>query len=133
MYKGTISASTTLTANTTIPFATILNTNDNTQPINNGAVALKNTGYYNVQASVTVTGYTASSPIAIQLYDGETPIAESIASVMGSSTNTNAVTLTTPMVPIRVVRAISNYATISARVNGGATASAGVMSIEKVR
>ena len=40
MYKGTITTSTAVTANQNIPFNTILNTNSNTDPSENGVTKL---------------------------------------------------------------------------------------------
>ena len=45
MYKGTITTSTAVTANQDIPFNTILNTNTNTDPSENGVIKIRKSGF----------------------------------------------------------------------------------------
>lgn len=78
MYKGTITTSTAVTANQDIPFNTILNTNTNTDPSENGVIKIRKSGFYNTQASVVISGYTASTEISLQLFANGKAIDESI-------------------------------------------------------
>ena len=128
MYKGNITTPTALTAGSIIPFATMWNTNRNTNPIGNGAVEIRTPGYYDVALMATVTGVTVS-PVAIQLYDGETPIAESVAETdITATTGIHTVNITDT---IRLIpNDINTFARLSARVSGDATISSAVITIE---
>lgn len=131
MYKGKIITDTTLTTDAIIPFITEWNTNSNTHPVGNGAVELKASGYYDVNVMATVTGITVS-PFAIQLFDGDTPIAESLAETdITATTGIHTVNITDT---IRVLPNVDNtFATLSVRVSGVGTISSANMTIEKRR
>lgn len=128
MYKGTITTPTALTTGSIIPFVTAWNTNRNTNPVGNGAVELRTPGYYDVALMATVTGVTVS-PVAIQLYDGETPIAETVAETDITATtgiHTVNITDTIHVLP----SAVDTFARLSARVSGDATISSAIMTLE---
>lgn len=128
MYKGNITTSTALLTDNVIPFVTVWNTNRNTNPVGNGAVELRASGYYDVNVMATLTGVTVS-PIAIQLYDGETPIAETLAETdITATTGIHTVNITDT---IRVLpNAVDSFARLSVRVGGDATVNNAVMTIE---
>lgn len=117
-----------MTAGNKIPFVTAWNTNRNTNPTGDGTVELRTAGYYDVALMATVTGVT-TSPIAIQLYDGETPIAETEAETdINATTGIHTVNITDT---IRVLpNAVDTFARLSARVSGAVTISNAVMTIE---
>lgn len=117
-----------LTAGNIIPFATVWNTNRNTNPTGDGAVELRAPGYYDVALMATVTGVT-TSPIAIQLYDGETPIAETEAETdINATTGIHTVNITDT---IKVLpNAVDSYARLSARVSGAVTITNAILTIE---
>jgi len=117
-----------LTAGSIIPFTTAWNTNRNTNPLGNGAVELRAAGYYDVTLMATLTGVTVS-PVTVQLYDGETPIAETVAETdITATTGIHTVNITDT---IRVVPNITDtYARLSARVGGDATIANAVLTIE---
>lgn len=127
-FKGFITTPTALTADNIIPFVTAWNTNRNTNPIGNGVVELRASGYYDVSVMATVTGVT-TSPIAIQLYDGETPIAETVAETdINATTGIHTVNITDT---IRVLpNVVDSYARLSVRVSGDVTISSAIMTIE---
>lgn len=85
-------------------------------------------GYYDVALMATVTGVTVS-PIAIQLYDGETPIAETVAETdITATTGIHTVNITDTL---RVLpNIVDSYARLSARVSGDATIANAVITIE---
>lgn len=128
MYKGNITTPTVLTTDAIIPFNTVWNTNRNTVPLANGEIQLRASGYYDVALMATVTGVTVS-PIAIQLYDGDTPIAETVAETdITATTGIHTVNISDT---IRVIPNIDNtYARLSARVSGDATISSANITVE---
>ena len=144
-YKGTITTPAALTAGNIIPFTTAWNTNRNTNPVGDGSVELRAAGYYDVAVMATVTGVTVS-PIAIQLYDGETPIAETEAeteteiaepeeteteSVVPEETETTGIHTVNITDTIRVLpNAVDTFARLSARVSGAVTISNAVLTVE---
>lgn len=129
MYKGQIITDTALTTDAIIPFTTVWNTNANTRPVGNGAVELRTSGFYDVNVMATVTGITVS-PFAIQLFDGDTPIAESLAETdITATTGIHTVNITDV---IRVLpNVIDSFARLSVRVSGVGTVSTANMTIEK--
>lgn len=129
MYKGQIIADTTLTTDAIIPFVTVWNTNGNTRPVGNGAVELTTSGFYDIDVMATVTGVTVS-PFAIQLFDGDTPIAESLAETdITATTGVHTVNITDT---IRVIpNMVDSFARLSVRVSGASTINTAVMTIEK--
>lgn len=129
MYKGRI-ASTTVTANTNIPFANVWNTNANTAyDSTNDAIGLLTAGYYDVMVNLVVTG-SAGANISAQLYVNDVAVPESIATV-DITANTGIETLTV-FDTIRVVHTpIPEFADVSVRLSGNATISSGVITIEK--
>lgn len=128
MYKGIISANTAVTANSNVPFVTVFNTNDSTSSSTAGVVDIKRAGYYDVVARLTVTGSTATS-ISAQLYANGVAIGEAIATSAIVAT-TGVATLVIPDV-LRVVRSDAGFANISVRLNGNATVTSGLLTIEK--
>lgn len=128
MYKGNITTPTVLTTGSAIPFVTVWNTNRNTVPIGSGEVQLRGSGYYDVSVMATISGVTVS-PIIIQLYDGDTPIAETVAETdITATTGVHTVNITDT---IKVIPSIDNtYARLSVRVGGDATINSAVMTIE---
>lgn len=128
MYKGNITNPTVLTTDAIIPFNTVWNTNKNTVPSGTGEVELRTAGYYDVAVMATVTGVTVS-PIAIQLYDGDEPIAETVAETdITATTGIHTVNITDT---IHVVPSIlPTFAKLSVRVGGDVTISSAVMTIE---
>ena len=128
MYKGNITTPTVLTTDAIIPFNTVWNTNRNTVPIGNGEIELRASGYYDVSLMATITGVTVS-PISIQLYDGDEPIAETVAETdITATTGIHTVNITDT---IKVLPNIINtYARLSARVNGNATINSAALTIE---
>jgi hypothetical protein len=133
MYKGTITTSTAVTANQDIPFNTILNTNTNTDPSENGVIKIRKSGFYNTQASVVISGYTASTEISLQLFANGKAIDESIVSTVAGATNTNPLTLTTAIIPVNVQPYNANIADISVKLSGPATITSGVFTIEQLK
>lgn len=129
MYKGQIITDTTLATDATIPFVTVWNTNLNTKPTGNGSVQLTTGGFYDVNVMATVSGITVS-PFAIQLFDGDTPIAESLAETdITATTGIHTVNITDT---IRVIpNVVDSFATLSVRVSGVSTINSAVMTIEK--
>lgn len=129
MYKGQIITDTALATDATIPFVTVWNTNINTNPTGNGSVQLRTSGFYDVNVMATVSGITVS-PFAIQLFDGDTPIAESLAETdITATTGIHTVNITDT---IRVLpNVIDSFATLSVRVSGTSTINSAVMTIEK--
>lgn len=129
MYKGHIITETALATDAIIPFVTVWNTNNNTRPIGNGAVELATSGYYDVDVMATVSGITVS-PFAIQLFDGETPIAEALAETdITATTGIHTVNITDTL---RVVpNVVDSIARLSVRVSGASTINTAVMTIEK--
>lgn len=129
MYKGNITTATTLAADAVIPFVTVWNTNNNTKPLGNGSVELNTSGYYDVNVMATVSGVTVS-PFAIQLFDGEEPIAETLAETdITATTGIHTVNINDTL---RVVpNALDTIARLSVRVNGAATINTAVLTIEK--
>ena len=128
MYKGNITNTTVLTADNIIPFNTVWNTNRNTVPVGNGEIELRAAGYYDVAIMATITGVTVS-PIAIQLYDGDTPIAETVAETDITATtgiHTVNITDTIHVLP----NAVNTFARISVRVAGDATIESANITIE---
>lgn len=128
MYKGNITAPTVLATDDIIPFNTVWNTNRNTVPAGTGEVELRTAGYYDVAVMATVTGVTVS-PIAIQLFDGDEPIAETVAETdITATTGIHTVNITDT---IRVVpNILPTFARLSVRVGGDVTISSAVMTIE---
>ena len=133
MYKGTITTNTTVTANQNIPFNTILNTNVNTDPSENGVIKVRKSGFYNIEASVIVTGYTASTEISLQLFANGKAIDESIVSIMAGATNTDPITLTTALVPVNVQPYNANIADVSVKLSGAATITSGIFTIQQLK
>lgn len=129
MYKGNITTPTVLTTDSIIPFNTVWNTNANTVPVGNGEVELRTSGFYDVSIMATVTGVTVS-PIAIQLFDGDEPIAETVAETdITATTGIHTLNITDT---IRVIpNIVRTFARISARVGGDATISSANITIEK--
>lgn len=128
MYKGIISAPTALTEGAIIPFNTVWNTNSNTRAVGDGSVELRASGYYDVAVMVTVTGVTVS-PISIQLFDGETPIAETLAETdITATTGIHTVNIsdTIKVLPF----ADNSFARLSVRVSGVATVNNAILTIE---
>ena len=128
MYKGQIITDTALATDATIPFVTVWNTNVNTRPTGNGSVELRTSGFYDVNVMATVSGITVS-PFAIQLFDGDTPIAESLAETDITATtgiHTVNITDTIHVVP----NILPTFARLSVRVGGDVTISSAVMTIE---
>ena len=128
MYKGNIITDTALATDATIPFVTVWNTNVNTNPTGNGSVQLRTSGFYDVNVMATVSGITVS-PFAIQLFDGDTPIAESVAETdITATSGIHTVNITDT---IRVLpNAVNTYARLSARVSGDATINSAALTIE---
>lgn len=131
MYKGTITTGTAVAAATDIPFITQLNTNAHTAG-KNGEVRINSTGYYEANASVVITGYTASTAISLQLYADGVAIPEAIATSVPGSTTTSAVTLAVHDI-IRVLPDNFDIAKLTARLSGAATVESGVFTLSKIR
>lgn len=89
---------------------------------------LRTPGYYDVSVMATVTGVTVS-PIAIQLFDGDTPIADAIAETdITATTGIHTVNITDT---IRVVpNLVNTFARLSVRVGGDATIESANITIE---
>lgn len=131
MYKGTITTATAVTAGTDIPFVTKLNTNQHTAA-RNGEVRINSTGYYQADASVVITGYTASTAISLQLYADGVAIPEAIATAVPGSTTTSQITLPVHDI-IRVLPDNFDIAKLSARLSGAATIESGIFTLSKMR
>lgn len=130
MYKGVITASTAVAANANVPFVTVLNTNDSTASSTAGVVDIRKAGYYDIDASVTVTGSTATS-ITAQLYANGVAIDEAVATSAIVAT-TGVATLVIPDV-LRVIRSETGIANVSVRLSGAATVTSGVLTVKKLR
>lgn len=128
MYKGVITANTSVAANANVPFVTVFNTNDSTSSGTAGIVDIKKAGYYDIIASVTVTGTTATS-ITAQLYANGVAVDEAVAT-SAIVASTGVATLVIPDV-LRVIRSETGIANVSIRLNGAATVTSGVLMIEK--
>lgn len=128
MYKGIITTPTALTTDAIIPFRTVWNTNNNTRAVGDGSVELRASGYYDVNVMATISGVTVS-PIAIQLFDGETPIVETLAETDITATtgiHTVNITDTIKVIPY----ADDSFAKLSVRVSGVATIENAILTIE---
>lgn len=132
MYKGNITAATTVAANTNIPFNTVWNTNGNTAyNAATDSVEFRKAGYYNVNAILNVTG-VAASPVSIAFYANGQIIAETTESAdVAPTTGLYALEVkdTIKVEPTMV----NDFANISIRANQNITVSNAVFTVEKVR
>lgn len=132
MFKGNIVTATTVTAGTNIPFVVDWNTNNNTRyDITTNAIEFLNGGKYNVNVLLNLTG-TAGTTISAQLYANGVAIPETLAGAeLTASTGILALTIVDT---INVANILNNQlANISVRLNGNATVSNGLITVEKVR
>lgn len=85
MFKGTLIADTAITAGQNIPINAYINTNNNTE-YNNGVIAIKNAGYYEIFANIVVTG-VAVGDITLQMYNNGVALPEATAIATSTSTS----------------------------------------------
>lgn len=85
MFKGTLIADTAITAGQNIPINAYINTNNNTE-YNNGVIAIKNAGYYEIFANIVVTS-VAVGDISLQMYNNGVALPEAIATATSTSTS----------------------------------------------
>lgn len=131
MYKGIVKNDVTVTANSNIPFTTVINSNGNTTPINNSnAIAINTTGYYNIVTSLIVTDIATTSVTANILADGNV-----IATVTSDITaDTGTISMVIPDVERVAVAPTTNKVNIAVQISGAGTIVAGSkLIIEKVR
>ena len=132
MYKGIITASTTITANTNIPFVTELNTNRNTSyDATSNAVDIVTSGLYNIDVTINLTGI-AEGDIGLNLLGDGIVLPESVVSATSTATS-DAISLnihdTIRVTPDSGV----THATIALQATEDATIQNAVLTIEKVR
>lgn len=127
MYKGIIDTLTTVAANTDIPFRTVLNTNWKTSA-NNGAVSIRDQGYWNAKAQINFTGVTGE--IVAQFYDDGVAIPDTAWSI--DATNTDNLTATILDV-LKVVRSYGvDFAKLSVRLSVATTINRAVFIIDEL-
>lgn len=132
MFKGNITTATAVTADTNIPFVVIWNTNGNTRyNTQNNSIEITNPGYYNVSVLLNVTG-SANATIGAQLFADDVAIAETLAET--------TITATTGLANIEIVDTIRvrpnetfSFADLSVQLDGAATITNAVITVEKVR
>lgn len=130
MYKGVITTPIAVTASTTIPFITELNTNAETVA-DNGAVKLRTTGYKNLFVNAVLTGLAEGS-VTLQVFSNGVAIPEAIATV----TSTGATDVITASIQ-DVLKVIPNGslqdAVLTVQLSVDGTINSAVFGVQKVR
>lgn len=129
MYKGIITTSTIVSANTNIPFNTVWNTNGNTSyNATNNTVSFLTPGYYDISGLVVATNVSGDITLGVYADGVEKPESK-------SSGTTEAVTdlITLPISETVYVRPsdISSLANISVQLSTGATIVNGLLTVER--
>ena len=132
MFKAAIKTATTATANTNIPFAVAINTNNNTSynAVNN-SVRISRTGYYDVDLTLVGTGFAAGDISAQIFADGEA-IAEAIATATVSAT-TDVITLNISDLVKVISAAAFSHADLSVRLSAAGTINSAILTVTKIR
>lgn len=130
MYKGIIDSDITVAANTAIPFRTVINSNENTTPVeNSNAVAINNTGYYNISVMMSVTDI-ATTNVSMSLNANGRELAVTSTDITAS---TGIAALHINDVERVVLAPTSEKVKLTVSINGAGTVSEAILIIEKVR
>lgn len=128
MYKGIIKTPIAVTANTDIPFNTILNTNWKTSP-SNGVVGIREPGYWNVKTQINFTGSTGD--IELRFYNDGEAITDVVWTFAAAPSDVITATLTDA---IKVIRSLGiDFAKLSVRSNLTMTINSGVFIIKEIK
>lgn len=131
MYKGVITSPVAITAGSVVPFQTKLNTNGNTSSVSgSGVVDIRSTGYYDIDAVISLTGVAAGEVVVTLLANGTVIPEATVTATSGAITDYIPIPIRDV---IKVVPSNSNTANISISVNVAATVASGVLTVEKLR
>lgn len=131
MYKGNI-LGVTASADTNIPFNTVIQSNNKVSyDSTNNSILIKNTGYYEADIHLVLTGI-AVGDITVSLMANGTALTEAQA-VETVSATTDSITVNLHDVFKINPYTVSNYSNLSVRLSGTCTVTNGVVTVKEIQ